>query len=77
MSADGPGGGTVATMSTPAKVQPGSIPRKVQKALLASLPKSPMDLFSPEERQKLHDDLAGMAKKRRRAEAESALIVMH
>jgi hypothetical protein len=36
-----------------------------------------MDLFSPEERQKLNDDLAGMAKKRRRAEAESALIVMH
>jgi hypothetical protein len=36
-----------------------------------------MDFFSPEERQKLHDDLAGMAKKRRQAADESAFIVMH
>lgn len=64
-------------MSTSAKAQSGSIPREVQKELLRSLPKNPMDFFSPEERQKLHDDLAGMAKKRRQAAVDSAFIPMH
>lgn len=35
------------------------------------------DLLTDEEKQKLYDDLAEMAKQRRRAEAESAFIVMH
>lgn len=35
------------------------------------------DLLTDDQKRELYDDLAEMAKQRRRAEAESAYIVMH
>jgi hypothetical protein len=55
----------------------GAYSREHRKLLEGTLPKSPMDLLSAEERARLHEDLTRMARTRRHAEDASAYIVMH